>query len=253
MLNVKISNQPKKDVPTVDSNSVVKNIGNWYSDRYNSIVVQRNLLFILLVAAVIIVASSVFIVGNIASTFKIQPFVVDIEPQTGITNVVNPLANHELTTNEALNKYFLMKYVSAREGYNVNNWEYNFKTVVRLLSTPEMYNIFIRFINTDPNSPIALYGSQMSTYVVFRSIQLFPGTEIKPGVFGDPQAVVRFTVYPSNGGTLNGVTGNRIHKILTANYTYQQTEMSEDDRQVNPLGFFITSYQVDIENTDVPN
>ena len=253
MLNIKTSNKPKNNIPTVNSNSVVGSISNWYSDRYNSIVVQRNLLLMLLVAAVIIVAASMVIVGNIASTFKIQPFVIDVEPKTGITNVVNPLANHELTANEALNKYFLMKYVSAREGYNVNNWEYNFKTVVRLLSTPEMYNMFMRFINTDPNSPIALYGSQISTYVVFRSIQLFPGAEIKPGVFADPQAVVRFTVYPSNGGTLNGVTGNRIHKILTANYRYEQTELNENDRQVNPIGFFITSYQVDVENTDVPN
>jgi type IV secretory pathway component VirB8 len=44
---------------------------------------------------------------------------------------------------------------------------------------------------------------------------------------------------------------NRIYKIVTLTYKYQQTKMSDNDRMENPLGFFITSYRDDIENTSI--
>jgi len=247
MKDASTNKSSSEKLPITNSNKVVDNISNWYSDRYNSIVIQRNLLLILLIASVIIVTVSVFVVGNISSTFKIQPFVIDVEDKTGITEIVNPLANKELTSNDALNKYFLTKYVSAREGYSNDSWRYNYLTVVRLLSSPAIYSSFRRFLNTSPNSPLVIYGNQMSTNVVFRSIQLFPGVETKSGVMGDSQAVVRFTVYLDNGS--GGTSTRGTHKILTANYRYEQSEMSDEDRQINPLGFYITSYRTDIENS----
>ena len=256
MLNFKdLLSKPKTNVtaniPVANSEKVVTNISNWYSDRYNSIVIQRNLLLILLIASAVLVIVSTFIVGSISSTFKIQPFVIEVEDKTGLTNVVNPLASRELTGNEVLNKYFLMKYIKAREGYNFQTWKYNYLTVVRLMSDPGLYSGFRRFINNSADSPLALYGNQMSTYVVFRSIQFFPATANEQGVPNDQQAVVRFTIFPENG-TLKGGTGNRIHKILTLTYKYQQTEMNDEDRSENPLGFYITSYRADVENEVAP-
>jgi type IV secretion system protein VirB8 len=239
-------------VPVADSNNIVTNLSNWYSDRYNSIVIQRNLLLILLLASVVMVIVSSFIVGNVSASFKIQPFVIEVEDKTGLTSVVNPLSSNELISNEVLNKYFLMKYIKARESYNFETWQYNYLTVVRLMSDPGVYNGFKKFVNSSPDSPLALYGSQMSTYVVFRSTQFFPPSFNEKGVPNDPKAVVRFTVFPENGN-IKGGTGNKIHKILTLTYRYQQTEMTEEDRSENPLGFFVTSYRTDIENEVAPN
>ena len=240
------------EVPAADSNNIVTNLSNWYSDRYNSIVIQRNLLLVLLLASVVMVIVSSFIVGNVSASFKIQPFVIEVEDKTGLTNVVNPLSNNELISNEILNKYFLMKYIKARESYNFETWKYNYLTVVRLMSDPGVYNGFKRFVNYSPDSPLALYGSQMSTYVVFRSTQFFPPSFDEKGVPNDPKAVVRFTIFPENGN-IKGGTGNKIHKILTLTYRYQQTEMTDEDRSENPLGFFVTSYRTDIENEVAPN
>lgn len=38
----------KNGVPEANSENVVASINNWYSDRYNSVVVQRNLMLIVL-------------------------------------------------------------------------------------------------------------------------------------------------------------------------------------------------------------
>ena len=39
--------------PIANSNAVVENVSNWYSDRYNSTVGQSNLLFVLLIASIV--------------------------------------------------------------------------------------------------------------------------------------------------------------------------------------------------------
>ena len=239
------------DAAVANSDKVIPTISNWYADRYNSIVLQRNLLLILLLASVFMVIASSFIVGNVSSSFKIQPFVIEVEDKTGITNIVNPLANQALTTNEVLNRFLIMKYIKARESYNFQTWKYNYLTVIRLLSAPGVYGDFRRFINNSADSPLALYGSSMSTYVAFRSLQFFPPSD-DPGVPRDSKAIVRFTIFPENG-TLRGTTGDRIHKILTMTYKYEQTEMNDDDRSENPLGFYVTSYVTAIENDAGPN
>lgn len=238
------------EAPEANSETVVKSINNWYSDRYNSILVQRNLMLILLILSLVLVIGSVFVVGNISSTFKIQPFVIEVEKKTGITNIVNPMANRELLANESLNKYFITRYIKARESYSAESWRYNYLTVVRLLSTGGVYGEFKRFLNGSTESPIAMYGNQTSTIISFRSIQFFPPVLDSRGKMTDPQAVVRFTILPEKG-SLRGTRDNKIYKIVTLNYRYQQTKMSDEDRIENPLGFLITAYRSDVENAAI--
>ncbi|MGB4191667.1 MAG: type IV secretion system protein [Rickettsiales bacterium] len=245
------ANNKAKDLPSGDSENVVNNISNWYTDKYSATLIQRNFLIILVLLSLIVVIASVVIVGNISSTFKIQPFVIEVEDKTGITSIVNPMANRDLTTSEVMNKYFITKYIKARETYSYETWRYNYLTVIRLLSTPSVYYPFRKFINVNPDSPLSLYGNQTSSSIVFRSIQFFPPVEDKSGRMGDPQAVVRFTLYADRGALKNAIDG-KINKIVTLNYKYEQTEMNDDDRSVNPLGFYISAYRADIENDVVP-
>lgn len=240
-----------KGILSTNGDKVVQHLSNWYSDRYNNVVLQRNLLLVLLLASIVIVIVSTVIVGDVTSTFKIQPFVIEVEDKTGITNIVNPLADRELTTNEVLNRYFLMRYVKARESYNFQTWKYNYLTVVRLLSDPGVYGSFRRYIMSSPDSPLAKYGSQISTYVAFRSIQFFPPSNDEAGVPNDSKAIIRVTIFPENGN-VKGTTGNRVHKIITLTYKYAQSEMNDNERSENPLGFYITSYRADIENDAPP-
>lgn len=248
-LNKLFSNK-STEAPEANSDNIVSSINNWYSDRYNSIVIQRNLMVIVLILSLVLVIASVFVVGNVSSTFKIQPFVIEVEKKTGITNIVNPLINRELITDEVLNKYFITRYIKARESYSSESWRYNYLTVARLLSTPGVYRAFSAFFNKSTESPIAMYGNRVSTVVSFRSIQFFPPVIDARGRTGDPRAVVRFTILPDKG-FLRGAVNNRIYKIVTLTYRYQQTRMSDDDRMENPLGFFITSYRDDVENNEI--
>jgi type IV secretion system protein VirB8 len=221
----------KNDNENKDHDPITE-IKNWYSERYEVLLVQRNILFLFVIIAIASIFAGVFIIGNIAESKKIEPFIVEIEDKTGITNIVNPLTKKELLADTSLNTYFLMKYVRARETYNEVDYEYNYKTILRLLSSSKVYNEFWSNLNNNPKNPITTYGAANSTSLKLRSIQF-----LEPGKV----AQIRFTITESAGQK------NTYYKIATINFEYQTLELTNDERQVNPLGFQITNYRADDE------
>ncbi|MEQ9115932.1 MAG: type IV secretion system protein [Rickettsiales bacterium] len=204
---------------------------NWYSDRYESLVVQRNTLFLVSLVAIIATVVSSFVVLTVSTTKEIIPMLVEVEENTGFTNIVDPKTNETWTQDKALNEYFLMKYLEARETYNVASYMYNYNTVVRVLSTSQVYSDFKKQIS-GRNSPIAKYGSNMSTKIKVRSVQYLPDRES-----GDKNVQIRFQVAESSGGKF-------YNKIVTILYNFTKLQLTFDDRMVNPLGFQIKSYAV---------
>jgi type IV secretion system protein VirB8 len=200
------------------------------------------LLFLLLIASILLVVLSVFKVSNVSSLYTIRPFVIEVEEHSGITNIVNPLANKELISNDALTQYFIMKYIRARESYCDSDWKFNYLTVVRLLSNAVVFSDFRKYVNYDPKSPLLIYGKTTCTSVKLRSIQFFNEKIDPQGEAMKLTAVIRFTVYDANGGK-----AIKQYKIASLEYKYTQLEMSIEDRDVNPLGFQIVNYKVDPE------
>jgi len=233
-----MSNFSKKDSDSaveigggVPSNVSVSQARNWYSDRYESLIVQRNTLFLISLVAIIATVVSSFVVLTVSTTKEIIPMLVEVEENTGFTNIVDPKQNQVWTSDKALNEYFLMKYIEARETYNVASYMYNYNTVVRVLSTSQVYSTFKNTLSGQ-NSPIARYGSNQSTTVQVRSIQYLPDSPS-----GDKNVQVRFRVVESTGGKF-------YNKIVTILYNFTKLKLTFDERMVNPLGFQIKSYAV---------
>ena len=222
-----------KDEKTVNQIS-----NNWYSDRYGSALFQRNFLFILLCIALIVIGCAVFQVGAIASQYTVRPFVIEVEETSGITNVVNPLSNKDILSNEILTRYFIMKYIRARESYCDTDYKFNYLTVVRLLSTGGVFYNFKKFVNFDPKSPILLYGKALCVNVKLRSFQFFSEPTDDPNK-PKQTAVIRFTLIDNEGGKKV-----KLYRLASLEYKYSQMEMSMDDREVNPLGFQVVNYNV---------
>jgi len=225
----KKKNEEAGDLPE-DGKDPIAESRNWYSDRYESIMVQRNLLLVLTCVMLVTILIGVFMVGQVTLSKSVEPFVIEVEQRSGITNVVNPLSRQDLLTNEALDTYFVMKYLRARETYSVTDYEYNYSTIVRLLSTREVYQQFKKMLVDDPHNPVVVYGNQVQTTLKVRSIQFLEGGKT---------AQVRFTVVESKGA--------KYDKIATLSFDFVQMEMAAEERFVNPLGFQVTGYRVDDE------
>ena len=104
----------KTDSNIKDSMHSVK---NWYSERYENVIIQRNFLFIIVLLSVLTIALCVIAIRYIKSTRSIEPFVIEIERKTGVPTVVDPVSAKIYTQDVALKRYFVMQYIRAREEY----------------------------------------------------------------------------------------------------------------------------------------
>ncbi len=212
---------------------------NWYADRYQTVVVQRNFLGLITVACLAGIIFSVLSVVKITTSKTIEPFVIEIEDKTGITNVIRPLQMEKYAYDEVLRKYFLTRYVTNRETYNIGSFEYNYFTIVRLLSNFVVYSAFrSQVYANNPNSPVRL-GSAQRIIKIKSIIAMQP---VKGQVGFTTQ--VRFKSEDGDGIT---PSPNSKHKVATVNFNFSDLVLTEDERAVNPLGFQVIGYRVDDE------
>jgi type IV secretion system protein VirB8 len=218
--------------PAVDGGNIVSNESNWYSDRYESAITQRNILIILLLFSFLAVVGSVIAVGKISTSKSFSPFVIQIEERTGAAKVVNPSNSNLLSGNESLNRYFIKKYLTARETYNPVDFELNVKRVVRLFSAQGVYRDFISYITNPAYDPSIIYSQSNTTSIKVKSFS-------KLG----EQYFVRFSI--------NEISSQKrsFDKIATLTINYVAMELSDDDRDINPVGFQVTGYRVDDDNS----
>ncbi|AAZ68073.1 VirB8 family type IV secretion system protein [Ehrlichia canis] len=206
---------------------------SWHVSRYNSVVIQRNMLLFFTVLALSAVGISVFVISNISKSRTIEPFVVEIEKKSGITTLVNPVSVKQYSADEVLNNYFIIEYVRSRELFDPNNFQYNYYTKVRLFSNQTTYSEFRNWIRlSNPASPLNLYANVTSGYLKIRSLQ-----HLRPG-----NVQIRFSLeFNHPNGTI------KRDRIATLSFQYVTLEMNEQERQINPLGFQITYYRADDE------
>ena len=230
------SSRPKDNDTKPKAATGGDSLKNWAADRYESVLVQRNLMFVLSVLCVVAIIVSTFFISKLTLQKTIQPMVIQIEESTGITDILNPLEDRRWTESRIVNEYFLFKYLQARETYNVTTYLENYNLTTRLLSSAPVYNQFKQYINDPSLSPIAKYGSINSTKIKIRSIQFMPDNANGKNV------EIRFAVVEQQG---NKKIYNKIASIV---FNYAEMNMSFEDRMINPLGFQIYSYLVAGEN-----
>ncbi len=206
---------------------------NWYYDRYETLIVQRNILFLIAVLSIMASIVCVFFIGRVTLSKSIEPMIIEVEDTTGITNIVNPFIDTQWSSNKALSEYFLIMYLRTRETYNVVDYGYNYSTVVRLLSNTTVYKQFRDYVNDPSTNPVALYGANNSTILTLRSVQY-----LEDAPSGDHNVQVRFAITEASGSK------KRYNKIASILWNYTKMNMTFDERMVNPLGFQIKFYAV---------
>lgn len=209
-------------------------IKSWYQETYETAIIQRNLFIVLSIIAIITTLAATLVVRYIKNTKSIEPFVIEIERKTGIPTVVDPISIKDYSANEAVQRYFIMKYIKAREEYFYQTFQYNFDTVVRVLSSPSIYysDYKPKFAPSNPNSPYNLYGQSTNRTVKWKSI-IFQSEKV---------AQVRLTL-ENQGGIVS-----QIDKLVLIAFDFQNIEMNDNERLVNPLGFIVTMYKIEDEN-----
>ena len=210
-------------------------VKNWYIERYDAILAQRNILLVFAGISIVAVCISIFAISNIVSTKTFHPIVIQVEESTGRAVIVNPIDSEILGGNEALARYFIYKYLVARETYNAADFDTIARKTVRLFSKGEIYGQYLTYINNKENDPKKKYGNNASTTLKVKSWSSLDK--------GSKRMIVRFAVSEIGGSQ------KIYNKIAVLEYDYVAIELSNADSEINPVGFQILTYRVDDDNS----
>jgi len=205
----------------------------WEQDELRSALRSKRFAWTI---AAIASAGMIVSVGAIASLTPlktVEPFLIRVDNTTGIVDAVASLKDAPLTLNDAMSRYFVAKYVRARESYSPDTAKFNFD-VVSNMSTRQVQETYANWISgNNPNSPQVVYGAKANASVDITSVQL-----VHPGL-----ASVRYkqTIETDQ---------SRITKHFIATVVYQllpEEQLSIQQRLINPVAFAVTEYRTDPE------
>ena len=210
---------------------------HWYQDRYEAVKVERNRYFSLLIICLVVLALSLIVNLMLMPLKRVEPYVVEIDKSNGLTTVLKPTTQVSLRENESVTVYFIYKYLNARMSYDWALRQVN-ADIVRSLSSSATYRDYAHFMDvSNPESPIKKYqtGSAINVHILSHS---FPYPNIAEIHF--------YTEITSK--TSAGAKPTKQFWVATIKYTYANNSLSLTDReQINPLGFFVTSFQLNQE------
>jgi len=207
-----------------DKESKKIKIKSWYSNRYQIVVVQRNILLLLTIISIIAVAASVTFVKNMMSSKSLEPYVIEIDEKTGIATTIQQPTSQNYTANEVMRRYFINKYIQATMNYNPKTYKQD-SEVARLFSSPSIYNAYKKRIN-----PNVLGGGSSIT------------TKVKSLLFKDSNSL---EVRTTSEAVTSGVPSITKNEILFINFFFApDITLTMEERLINPLGFQVSNFEI---------
>lgn len=200
-------------------------IKSWYSNRYQIVVVQRNILLLFTLVSMFSVAVAVIFVKNVTSSKSLEPYVIEVEQKTGIATVVDQLTSQTFTGDQMIRKYFINEFVHAANGYDPKTYRKDVEKV-RLLSSAAIYSDFRNRIN--PRS----LGTDVEIDVRIKSIQFIDSNTVQ----------IRITEVSTSANDSKSQTKDKV--ITMGFYFAPQINLSMEERLINPLGFQVNKYLI---------
>ncbi len=219
---------------------------HWYQDRYQHVLTQRNVLALVALVALVVALVAVLAVARLAPLKSVQPYLLQIDEKTGITRKVEPVSRRDYAASEAIDRFFTSTYLRARESYNVTTLRYNYN-VVRLLCAPEVFYGFRRQVDpANPASFAALLGATGQREIKIRSMNYL----VNPPAAGAKSNETIAKIMQARITTTNTVPNKadvEEYWVVTIGFEYANLSLNETEQLINPLGYTVTSYQIQRE------
>jgi type IV secretion system protein VirB8 len=220
---------------------------HWYQDKYQHVLVQRNVLALIALVSLLTALAAVFAVMRLAPLKSVEPYLLEIDDKTGITQKVEPVSRNRYASNEAIDRYFISTYVRARETYNFSTSRYYLNTV-RVMSTPEVFFAYRGSLNPElPGSLGAVLGNEGIRTVRFRSISYIENPPVPKDSRAEklPTKIAQVRIVTSDSKP--GAGDVEQYWVVTVTFQYANLSLNEAEQLLNPLGFNVVSYQIQRE------
>lgn len=220
-------------VPSSDLLEYFKDARSWDAD--NALKARRSQRLAYGVAAAAIAVAMSTIAFHVAAPLRtVEPYVIRVDRSLGAVDVVNVLGDtSQVTSDEAVGKYFLSQYVRSRESWIGPAADELFRAAAVLSVPQEQQRLAIERRAETPTAPVNIYTNGETVGVRIRNVSF-----INPRV-----AQVRFIKLIQRGTAPEEASD----WIATINFRYSDKPATEADRLYNPLGFQVVTYRADSE------
>lgn len=225
--------KPRRSKMDFDIKKYFKDANDWEQDRSANLIKSARRGWIAAGIATTIAICAVFAVAALAPLKTVVPYVIRVDNTTGIVDVASGLdVSTDVDYEEAIDKYFLSKYILHREGYLFQTLKHD-RDVVGLMSSERVGQQYTEYTDyrKNPQAPVAIYGETAEVKVKIQNIS-FLGKDV---------AQVRYTKTVTRAGKRTAPS----HWAATITFRYSNANMKPEDRLISPLGFQATQYRND--------
>lgn len=162
------------------------------------------------------------------------PYTLLVDKETGYVQALSPLKDQTITPDAALTRSFLVQYVIARETFDIDTLNTDYRKVA-LWSSGTARKSYLSLMNASNSaSPIASLPRRALIQTTIRSVSSLAKN----------RAMVRFTTVQTDPGSQAQPPQ---YWVAIIDYQYSSAAMSAADRLINPLGFQVTRYRKNAE------
>lgn len=163
---------------------------------------------------------------------KIEPVVITINKDTGVSNVVSDLKGDNMEETEAIIYSEVAKYITFREAYFYHTYVDSYKKAVQMSAGKAREDLISNFAPDQPSGPMKKFLDNIQVNLKWTSFSLL----------GEDIVQVRFV---KNTISKLKKKGKRTHHIATVKFHHiEDAQMSLVMRMVNPHAFVCTDYQL---------
>jgi type IV secretion system protein VirB8 len=208
--------------------------GSWAIDRADGLRASRRIAWIIAAAAVVIAVLLAIVLVVLMPLKTVVPYTLLVDRHTGYVQALKPVDADKIAPDTALTQSFLVQYVVAREGFDINELQANYRKV-SLWSDGLARNDYTSSIQiSNPASPLAIYPRSTVVDVQIKSVSSL----------GGKSALVRFETQRRDA---NGRAGEPQAWAAVIRYRFSDRPLEMADRFINPLGFQVDQYRRDQE------
>lgn len=159
-----------------------------------------------------------------------------LDKQTGRIELITTVKESELSVSDALNKAETAAYVTRREGYNYFALQRDYNDT-QLFNSDKVNQDYLNLFNSE-QSPDAVYEKAANVVYI----------DVISNVHSDATSPDRLATLRLKRTTRRVSSGSEKTDFLNIRMTYRYVpsmELTAAEREINPLGFIVTSYQID--------
>jgi type IV secretion system protein VirB8 len=211
-----------------------KEAATWNRDRLEAISASRRTAWWVAGGATVVAILLAFALMLLMPLKTVVPYTLLVDRNTGFVQALKPLDPDKVAPDTALTQSFLVQYVIARESFDADSLQANYRKVA-LWSAETARSDYLNFMQvSNPLSPLAAYPRTTLVETQVKSVS----------PVGRNSALVRFdTIRRDAGGQVQPPRA----WVAVIRYRYSGEPMKLEDRFINPLGFQVLRYRKDPE------